>query len=153
MSISKELENIVDYFLFTAAEAGAFISNLKLQKLVYYAQAWHLVVFNEPVFDDKIEAWVHGPVVRELYSKYKDYGWMPIPPPETEVEISDDLKQFLTEIMDIFMKYDGFELEKMTHSEPPWIIARGSLPPDANSDSEITNSSMIDYFSKLAEES
>ena len=62
------------YFLAQASEdAGDLISNLKLQKLVYYAQGFHLALYDEPLFLEAIEAWTHGPVVPDLYRHYKKY--------------------------------------------------------------------------------
>lgn len=55
------------------------VSNLKLQKLLYYAQAWHLAIFKQPLFNDEIEAWVHGPVVPEVFRAYRDNKWASIP--------------------------------------------------------------------------
>ena len=66
-------ERVADYIIRSAHESGELITNLKLQKLVYYAQAWHLALFDEPLFDDPIEAWVHGPVVSSLYSKFPEH--------------------------------------------------------------------------------
>ncbi|MFM6174756.1 MAG: Panacea domain-containing protein [Sphaerospermopsis kisseleviana] len=66
---------VAKYFIRLAHETGSFISNLKLQKLVYYAQAWHLALFEQPLFNEDFEAWIHGPVVPELYHYYKKFGW------------------------------------------------------------------------------
>ncbi len=64
--------DVAEYFLSLAdEEAGDFLSNLKLQKLVYYAQGFHLALFNRPLFMAAIHAWQHGPVVPELYHAYK----------------------------------------------------------------------------------
>ena len=63
--------DVAEYFLALANETGGTITNLKLQKLVYYAQAWHLANFDKPLFDAKFEAWVHGPVIPGLYEEYR----------------------------------------------------------------------------------
>ena len=70
--------DIADYFVRLANETGDYISNLKLQKLVYYAQAWYLAISDEALFEEDFEAWVHGPVIPELYQEYKSFGWRPI---------------------------------------------------------------------------
>lgn len=62
--------DIAKHFIRFANEEGSFISNLKLQKLVYYAQAWHLAIHGTPLFEEDFEAWVHGPVIPSLYQKY-----------------------------------------------------------------------------------
>ncbi|MDQ2798684.1 MAG: DUF4065 domain-containing protein, partial [Armatimonadota bacterium] len=75
--------DVAKYFLAQASEdAGDLISNLKLQKLVYYAQGCHLGLYDAPLFPETIKAWVHGPVVPDLYHAYKQYGSGPIPAPD-----------------------------------------------------------------------
>ncbi len=69
---------IADYFIWLANNTGSFISNLKLQKLVYYAQAWYLAIHDQPLFNEEFEAWIHGPVIPVLYQKYKTFSWKPI---------------------------------------------------------------------------
>lgn len=69
---------IADYFLAFANATGSLVTNMKLQKLVFYTQAWHIAVFNEEIFDEDFQAWVHGPVLPSLYEKYKSFQWRPI---------------------------------------------------------------------------
>ena len=70
--------DVANLFLHWANTAGDLISNLKMQKLLYYAQAWHLVNFRQRLFSDPIEAWDLGPVIRSVYSKYRKHGYGPI---------------------------------------------------------------------------
>lgn len=75
--------DVADYFLAHCdEESGDIISNLKIQKLTYYAQGFSLVLLGKPLFNEKIEAWMHGPVVPELYRKYRDCGNGALPAPE-----------------------------------------------------------------------
>jgi uncharacterized phage-associated protein len=69
---------VANYFIWLANETGSFLSNLKLQKLVYYAQAWHLALEESPLFEEDFEAWIHGPVLPTLYQKYESFSWKPI---------------------------------------------------------------------------
>ena len=72
-------------------DAGDLMSNLKLQKLVYYAQGLHLALYDEPLFTEPIESWYHGPVVPELYESYKQYGAGAIPiPPDIDWSVYDN---------------------------------------------------------------
>jgi uncharacterized phage-associated protein len=75
MSVAVQLRatDIADYFVWLANDTGSFVSNLQLQKLVYYAQAWHLALYDRPLFEDDFQAWVHGPVIPELFDKYKHW--------------------------------------------------------------------------------
>src|ERR1044071_4359251 len=66
------------YILRRMHDSGEPISNLKLQKLLYYAQGWHLALRNEPLFHERIEAWVHGPAVPPVYGHFKKWSWQPI---------------------------------------------------------------------------
>jgi uncharacterized phage-associated protein len=143
--------DIAEYFIKLANETGSFISNLKLQKLVYYAQAWHLALNGEPLFPEDFEAWVHGPVIPQLYQKYQKFGWHPI-----EQEVNPDLpitvQEFLDEVAQEYLACDAYELEQMIHIETPWRFARGDLPPDTPSTSVIRQEWIKEYFAKRAEE-
>ena len=73
-------QDVAHFFLSKIdVESGEVITHLKLQKLIYYAQAWFLAFFARPLFHDSFEAWQHGPVVRKLYFHYKDFGFNPLP--------------------------------------------------------------------------
>lgn len=132
------------------AENGVFVTHLKLQKLVYYAQAWHLTIHERRLFDTTFEAWAHGPVSPVLFHIYKDYGYSPIPFPE---DYSDDLnsddKQFLSQIWDLYGRFDAKYLERLTHQETPWIEARGNLPEGARCDTVIDEDTIKVYYGSL----
>jgi uncharacterized phage-associated protein len=125
------------------------ITNLKLQKLLYYAQAWHLALYDgEPLFEDAIEAWVHGPVVPSIFRQYKEFRWNPISKTEGS-PLSERIEQHLESVWKIYGKFDATMLERRTHSEEPWLEARGGLPLDVPSHNVITPSRMRTYYSSL----
>ncbi|CDF86372.1 phage-associated protein [Pseudomonas knackmussii B13] len=103
-------------------EAGDLVSNLKLQKLVYYAQGFHLAVYDQPLFDDVIEAWTHGPVVPTVYHHYKAYGSGSIPAPaDFNLEVfRPEQVELLNEVQQIYGQYSAWRLREMTHEEAPW---------------------------------
>ncbi|PKP61136.1 hypothetical protein CVT91_03840 [Candidatus Atribacteria bacterium HGW-Atribacteria-1] len=71
--------DVTKLIIYLANKYGDLITNLRLQKLLYYTQVWHLVNFNkEPLFDDEIKAWNFGPVVEEVYHKFKNFRHTPI---------------------------------------------------------------------------
>ncbi|WP_013322367.1 Panacea domain-containing protein [Gloeothece verrucosa] len=142
---------IAQFFIRYAHEAGSLLTNLKLQKLVYYAQAWHLAIHGSPLFEEDFEAWVHGPVIPELYQKYKQYKWNPISEDVDKPVLSEELEEFLEEVIDVYFSYDAYELERMTHCEAPWIEARGAIPIDEPSNAIITKESMKTYYATRAE--
>lgn len=97
------------------------ISNLKLQKLLYYAQGCYLAITNKPLFDEEILAWKHGPVVYEVYQDYKKYGSYGIPDDKLEiVDIDEYTENILNQVYDIFGQYSAWGLRNMTHQEKPW---------------------------------
>lgn len=132
---------VAKYFLAQMNDdAGDLISNLKLQKLVYYAQGFHLALFDRPLFSEEIQAWTHGPVVPCLYHTYKEYGQGSIPAP---VDIDFDrfdieTREFLDEVYSVFGQFSAWKLRNMTHEEPPWR--------DAGAGEVISLQSMGDYF-------
>jgi uncharacterized phage-associated protein len=143
--------DIADYFIWIANETGSFISNLKLQKLVYYAQAWHIALHNNPLFEEDFEAWVHGPVIPSLYQKYKSFGWQPISE-DVAPMLPKDVLQFLDEVAEEYFACDAYELEQMTHAEDPWNWARGDLAPDEPSNEVIKKEWMKEFYGARVEE-
>ena len=98
-----------------------YISNLKLQKLLYYAQGCFLAVKDILLFNEPLLAWEHGPVVNEVYQEYKKYGASGIPFEEDYTKnISDDDEKLLKEVYRVFGKYSAWGLREMTRNEIPW---------------------------------
>ncbi len=132
--------DIANYFLYKAEKATEedqeLISNLKLQKLVYYAQGLHLAEYNEALFSERIEAWQYGPVVPELYHYYKDNGSEGIRADAKfkPLSIDKNTRMFLDDIYEVFGQYSAIRLMKFTHSDQCWI--------DAGIGNEITHKAM-----------
>jgi uncharacterized phage-associated protein len=143
--------DIANYFISLANETGSFVSNLKLQKLVYYAQAWHLAIEETPLFEEDFEAWVHGPVIPTLYQKYKPFSWHPIDEP-AEINLPTTIRSFLEDVSAEYFACDAYELEQMTHIEDPWKRARFGLPADAPSNAVILKEWMQEYYGSRVEE-
>ena len=119
------------------------MSHLKLQKLCYYAQGFHLAITGYPLFADRIEAWQHGPVVPALWHKYKKYGDGPIPKVEVDFDkFLSATREILDEVYEVYGQFSAWKLRNMTHDETPWRSARTS-----GSNAEITHASLRDYFS------
>lgn len=136
--------DIAEYFLsLVDSESGDYISNLKIQKLVYYAQGLHLAATGEPLFDDEIVAWTHGPVVVELYHQYKGNGSTPVEPTIDYClpEFDENTQQFLDEVYRALGQYSAWKLREMSHQEKPWLNAeRKGLG------SVITHTDMCNHF-------
>lgn len=117
------VSDVAAYFVQRGTEAeDTGMSNLKLQKLIYYAQGYHLAVYDEPLFPEAIEAWPHGPVCPQVYHKYKHNGRGPI---EDTVEVLPDAFEapqieLLDEVYEVFGQFSAWKLRDMTHEESPW---------------------------------
>ncbi|RFU60735.1 Panacea domain-containing protein [Peribacillus glennii] len=122
------------------------LSNLKLQKLLYYSQGYHLAMTNgEPLFDEPIEAWKYGPVVKEIYHKYKKYGDLDIQGIFNwpNIKLKENQMKILGIVWAKFGEYNAGTLVDMTHSETPWLNAW-----HFSEDKKISTSSMTNYFKK-----
>ena len=139
-------ELIADYLLCACRERGELLTNLKLQKLLFYAQAWHLALKGEELFSEDFQAWVHGPVLLSQYHRFKDFKWTPIDVELEKPELDQGLVSFLDEIIDVFGSENAVALEIMTHREPPWLEARGNLPPHEPCNNYISKKTMEEYY-------
>lgn len=141
--------SVAHYIIDYCNEHGNSISNLKLQKMLYFVQAEFLVSTpkNTPCFKDRIEAWDFGPVVPSVYHLYKLFGSAPIPTRMNDVlvpyfeEISSDDQLMINSIVDDASRYTAAQLVQLTHNQAPWKNAyRRGL------NNEITNDAIRDYF-------
>jgi len=125
------------------------MSAMKLQKLVYYSQAWSLVWDDRPLFKEKIEAWANGPVVRELYEEHRGQFNIARWPKGAAGNLDKDG----AETVDAVLRYYGDKsaqwLSDLTHSEAPWKDAREGLSDGVRGDREITLDAMAEYYSSL----
>ena len=152
--ISRSAFDIANYFISKVdGEAGEVITPLKLQKLLYYAQAWSLAFHEKPIFREKIEAWKHGPVVPDVYHHYKKYRYEPIPL-ETSlvVQFSPEENAVLEEVWAVYGELGAKALEKLTHAEYPWKKARQGYEEDEKSNELISLDYMRDYYIMFVEE-
>ncbi len=108
--------------IYSADNGGELMTNMKLQKMLYYQQGFHLAYFGTPLFDEDIEAWMYGPVVPSMYEKYKGYGRNGIEPDRTmqfAFEKKNELALF-NEVCKVYGAYSAIGLMNMTHDETPW---------------------------------
>ena len=96
------------------------ISNLKIQKLLYYAQGCSLASLKNPLFDDELVAWKHGPVVECVYRKYHSYGNRGIQETPELPQLDPEVERLLINTYNAFAKYSAWELANLTHREDPW---------------------------------
>lgn len=133
-------------------EMAEYTSRLKLLKLLYYVQGYHLAMFETPIFDEKIEAWLHGPVVPEVWKWAINYG-----DEQMQSEALDDEQikrlglhpqqiKLVEEVLEIYNKYSAYGLRDKTHTEMPWLAAY-----EKDKNNEITKDSLKDFFAPLVE--
>ena len=140
------VNQVADYFINQAHEVGDPISHLKLQKLVYYAQAWYLALYGEALVDERFEAWVHGPVSPTLYQRFKGNSWSPIEADVGAPDLPPEVREHLAEIFEAYGGFSALDLERLTHAEEPWIAARGDLEPTAPSTNPISEDLMRRFY-------
>ena len=119
---------------------------LKLQKLLYLSQGFSYAFHDHELFEDEIEAWVHGPVVPSVYREYSIFKYNPININYEIPELDEETLDTLNYVKDNFSKYDSKFLEEMTHNQEPWILSRSGLDPDERSDKTIPKSALANYF-------
>jgi len=102
-------------------ENGDLMSNMKLQKMLYYQQGFHLAYFGTPLFDEEIEAWMYGPVIPSVYDHFKNNGRQGIDPGEgQEVPLESKEETLFNEVYKVYGAYGATGLMEMTHRETPW---------------------------------
>lgn len=96
------------------------MTNMKLQKLLYYQQGYHLAYFDTPLFEDEIEAWKYGPVVPSVYEHYRAYGSQGIQPERKPVKLEREEEALFNEVYRNYGIYSAYGLMTLSHSEKPW---------------------------------
>jgi len=125
-------------------------SAMKLQKLVYYAQAWSLVWDEKPLFREKIKAWANGPVVPQLYQAHK--GQFAVKHNDLHGD-PDNLAGYQKDTIDAVLNFYGEKtaqwLSDLTHRERPWRDARMGIPEGERGNTEITHAALADYYGNI----
>lgn len=125
------------------------ITTWKLQKLVYYSQAWASVWDDEPIFSDRIEAWANGPVCPALYELHRGQFKISTLSSGNEKALSKVQKETINAVLDYYGKKSAQYLSELSHSETPWKIARRGLAPGERGNNEISVESMAEYYGGL----
>jgi uncharacterized phage-associated protein len=124
------------------------ITTMKLQKLVFYCQAWHLAITGEPLFAEPVEAWVQGPVVRALHARHKGAYEVRSWPAGNSRALSEDSVRTIEWVVQKYGAYSAETLSAMTHQEIPWIVARGDLADGQRGFAEISQAQMYAFYSR-----
>ena len=127
-------------------DVGDVVTHLKVQKLLYYSEAWSQLLLDRKLFEEEMEAWAHGPVVREVFNEFKEYGWEPLTLSKELVNFDEDTESVLIQVLESYGEASAKTLERMTHADEPWIIARGNSSPEARCNTVIKKGSIKNYF-------
>lgn len=133
------------------------VTPLALQKLLYFIQGIYLVSYGKPLYKEDCMAWVHGPVYENVYDLFRDFKYNPIDDNRFVIfksrfdELTDQEKNVIDLVVNSFGSYSGKVLEKITHSEAPWISARIDYEPLQSSRELIEKDSIRQYFKKVSE--
>ena len=143
--MTRNVFDVAQYIL----EKISTTSTWKLQKLVYYSQAWNTVWEDEALFASRIEAWANGPVCPELYSRHRGDFTISNILGGNSTKLNNTEKINIDKVVDFYAKYNGQQLSDLTHSEMPWINARSGLSPTERGNQKITLESMSEYYSSI----
>ena len=144
--------SVLDVAQYVLSKQSSPVTTMKLQKLCYYSQAWHLAWTGSPLFRERVLAWANGPVVRELFEQHRGkyavtrgqlHGGDPL-------ALSADQAETIDAVLDAYGSMSGARLSVLTHAETPWKAARGSIAEDARSGAVISHQAMRDYYTTVA---
>jgi len=155
--METNLKNTIRYLLFKFSFDGDLITNLKMQKVLYYVYVWYLINTGRPCFTEKFQAWPNGPVIRSAYDALKVYGSSPIDVDYSEISCEEDLQNLKENLGDVFIEiidqvYENygtkspFELVALTHNESPWKVAREGLGVTEPSKNEISDKDIMKEY-------
>ena len=143
-SAASKIDAVIQYLLCQCED----ITPLALQKALYYVQGFYHAFYQTFLFPEDCQAWVHGPVYRDIYYRYRNYRFDPIKKAaDFDISVfSSGEKAVCDSVINHICCYSGKVLERFTHNESPWLTARGNLPASAPSDRIIDKALIGDYF-------
>lgn len=159
MNTPYDCRTVANAFLYIASEEDRSLTNMHLQKLIYFAHGYYMAIMNEPLIEETIEAWKHGPVIRGLYHDLKGYGGDAIDSyfksistsgaPTIRIVNESDL-QFLRSVYDALREYGARELSQLTHAaDSPWRAVYDGRNTSKSESPEIGRDEITSYFQKL----
>lgn len=142
------MANVFDVAAYILERCGP-MTTWKLQKLVYYSQAWSLVWDDAELFDEEIQAWANGPVVRELYNYHRGSYHIGVMARGDSRNLTDDQKDTIDSVIEYYGGRSPQWLSDLTHMEAPWRIAREGVPDGERSDRVIPKEHLAEYYGSL----
>ena len=142
------MANALDVAAYILSENGPMTA-MKLQKLVYYSQAWSLVWDEAPLFRNPIQAWANGPVIPALYKAHRGQFKVSRMPQGNKTALTKIQRETVNAVIKHYVRKTSQWLSDLTHAEPPWRDARIGLAPGERSNNVITHASMFEYYGSL----
>lgn len=153
--MALKMVDSIELSKYILASAGSAL-HLKLQKLVYYVEAYHQAYFDQALIEDEFEAWLHGPVSRRLWNHYKQIANIYDPimcdvEPEKAIDafrgkVTEDQLELIDDVLKEYGHESAYALECLTHSEEPWIRARKGYAPDDRCEEVIDKNIMKEFY-------
>lgn len=140
---------VFDVAAYILSKQSAPITTWKLQKLVYYSQAWASVWSDNPLFSERIEAWANGPVCPDLYEQHKGQFKISALPVGDPKILLDDERDTIDKVVDFYGKFESQYLSELTHQERPWKDARIGLSPGERGNKVIPVDALSEYYGGL----
>ena len=148
------IHDVTDYVICRLIAGGGHLNQLKLQKLLYYVQAWHLAHYGRPLFGGRFQAWVHGPVSRQVFDRFRASKMLYSPITIADVRldfnsertIAPEDRGHIDAVLEVYAPLTGDQLETLTHNEDPWVVARAGRAPDERCETEIDEALMGEYY-------
>lgn len=140
------VQDVADFFIYAGSlNEGSEMTNARLNKLLYFAQGWHMTQFGVPLFEDDFEAWPYGPVIENIYNEYKLYGRNIITNTSKNFDIDAIDSKTFDFLMDVFANYYGVSTAALineTHKKgSPW-----NKVYNGNKGTVIPKESIKEYF-------
>lgn len=143
------MEDVLTVAEYILSKTG-YVSTMKLQKLAFYSNALSLVDFGLPLFPEQFQAWVNGPVCRELFQAHRGkfiVGPGELGAPSDRPPIGDRARACVDRVVDVFGDYDGKDLSELTHTEAPWLDARRGCGASERCDVVISDGAIRAFYS------
>lgn len=137
---------LAEWLILLANRKSCFVTNSKLQVLLYYTQAWHLAFYRYRLFNEPLEAWMHGPAVFRVYKHFEFRSFLSLPCQTNLPEIPVRIKKHLNEVLEVYLPFSTGVLEKMVRNEFPWQNARRGLREQEPSRNQIAIKDLLSFY-------
>lgn len=128
------------------ARSGTWMTSMQLQKLLYYVQSWHLAVTDQPLFPEHFKAYADGPVIPQVWHTRKEQSTRRAEQDLTGIQLDELSSNLIDLVVASYGSHSGDELSALTHTEAPWVEARGDVPDGAPSSAALSEESMANFY-------